>query len=150
MRSKASARHSKLDFEVNIVPIIDCFTILITFMLAAGVYVSIGILDVGISQEGGQVQVQNDPDVSIAVELLPGREILLKVTGKESRESSIRMRDGKWDFDSLGEALAALKKKWSKVNSVMVEADPEIAYQDIIQAMEFAKRSHSEVLLGGF
>ena len=41
------------DFDVNITPIIDSFTVLITFMLASASFLSVGIFDAGITDTTG-------------------------------------------------------------------------------------------------
>ena len=40
------------DFDLNLAPIIDCMTVLITFMLASASFLSIGILDAGVAAAG--------------------------------------------------------------------------------------------------
>jgi biopolymer transport protein ExbD len=37
------------DADINLAPIIDCFTVLIAFMLVSASFLSIGVLDAGIA-----------------------------------------------------------------------------------------------------
>ena len=37
------------DFELNLASLIDCFTVLITFLLASASFLSVGILDAGVA-----------------------------------------------------------------------------------------------------
>ena len=48
MRAASDSKNS-LDFELNLAPIIDCFTVLIAFILISASFASINILDAGIA-----------------------------------------------------------------------------------------------------
>lgn len=138
----------RLDFELNIVPIIDCFVILITFMLAAGVYVSIGILEVGVSEKDGIPVAQEKPALEIKVEIKQNNTLALTISGKAKQSLSISPKNKKWDFQKLGVELSQVKSKWSDIGTVTLYSHWEVPYQNVIEGMETIKRTHPEVLLG--
>src|SRR3989338_6075956 len=78
------------DFELNLASIIDCFTVLVTFLLASSAFLSIGILDAGIAA-GGSTTPDNKaaPLVQLALDLLPGHKMEVRVTGKVNQTISI-------------------------------------------------------------
>ena len=60
-RKQSHAPHG--DFELNLAPIIDCFTVLITFLLAGSAWISVGFLEAGIAASGADVQTTEPPTV---------------------------------------------------------------------------------------
>lgn len=132
-------------FELNIVPIIDCLTILVTFMLASGVFISIGLLDVGVSASGAALAaVDGNPPIDIQVELRADKTFKLKVNGRENREQAIA------NLDQLSTELKAIRKRWDTVKAVTLISYKELAFQDVVKSMETIRKTHSEVMLGGF
>ena len=132
-------------FELNIVPIIDCLTILVTFMLASGVFISIGLLDVGVSASGAALAaVDGNPPIDIQVELRADKTFKLKVNGRENREQPIA------NLEQLSTELKAIRKRWDTVKAVTLISYKELAFQDVVKSMETIRKTHSEVMLGGF
>lgn len=132
-------------FELNIVPIIDCLTILVTFMLASGVFVSIGLLDVGVSASGAALaSVDGDPPIDIQVELRPDKTFTLKVNGKEHREVSIP------SVEALNAELKSVQVRWASVKAVTLIPNKQLPFQVVVKGMETIRKTHPEVMLGGF
>lgn len=148
---KRSDRGTGLEFDLNIIPIIDCFTILITFMLASGVYISIAVLDVGVSAGGKETtEKKEDTGINLSVRLAQSNGLQVLVTGRVQQSVSIPSVSGTWDFRTLGQRLQAFKAKHPDVKLATVVAGPEIAYQDVVRAMDTTKKTHPDILLGGF
>ncbi len=141
---------TKLDFELNIVPIIDCFTILVTFMLAAGVYISITALEVGVSGEKAAITETKKDGIEITVRMLQNKSIRFEVSGEASRKQTFQSVQGSWNYEGLATELKATLDSHQNQKSLTLIAHPEISYQEVIKAMEISKRTHPEMLLGGF
>lgn len=139
------------DFELNLAPIIDCFTVLITFMLASASFLSIGIFDAGIAAAGAQAeQKTTPPPINITIELNEKNVMKLKLTGKETRTISIPSEGEAWDYEKLTQNLQSLKDKYPTVNAVTITANDSVAYQEIVGSMEKVRKVMPMVLLGGF
>ncbi len=140
------------DFELNLASIIDCFTVLVTFLLASSAFLAIGILDAGIAA-GGATTPDNKapPSVQVAVDLMPGHKMELRVTGKVSQTVSIAAATGNaWDYARLNSELSQIKAKFPDVSGVTLKAEESIEYGEVISSMEAIRRSIPAVLLGGF
>lgn len=144
--------HNSQDFELNLASIIDCFTVLIAFMLVSSAFLSIGILDAGIAAAGTTSTNATPPAVNIAVELNKNQTFEIKVTGKAT--SNVKVARGKteegWDFDALSQQLQAMKGKWPDVQALTVTAENKIEYREIVKTIETARKTHPAVVLGGF
>lgn len=142
------------DFELNLASIIDCFTVLVTFLLASSAFLSIGILDAGISAGGATTPDDKaPPTVQVAVDLLPGHRFELRVSGKVSQTIPISASGAKgsdWDFTRLTAELAQLKSKYPDVTGITLKAEESIEYGEVISSMEVIRKTIPAVLLGGF
>jgi biopolymer transport protein ExbD len=138
------------DFELNLASIIDCFTVLIAFMLASASFLSIGILDAGVAAAGAQVAPGTPPAINIAVEVGTGNKLTVKLTGKVTSNQVIQPVDGKLDYVSLTRSLASTHAKFSDVNALTLTAGNEVEYRDVIKTMEEIRKTVPVVLLGGF
>src|SRR5688572_24880445 len=100
------------DFDLNLAPIIDCFTVLITFMLASASFLAIGIFDSGVAAGGAAANSATPPSIRVDVELAAKKGIVLKVEGKTKFTKNLPAKNGEWDFAALIAEIGELKRKW--------------------------------------
>lgn len=139
----SGGRGGSQEVDLNIAPIIDCFTVLIAFMLASASYLSIGILDAGVSAGATAATDTTPPPIQITLELAPDSKLTLKVTGKAQSTRALNLAD-------LTPALSELKAKWPNVSALTLNATDLITYKDVVKTMEVARKTIPVVLLGGF
>ena len=137
------------DVELNLAPIIDCFTVLIAFMLVSASFLSIGLLDAGIAAAGPSTDNATPPPVSIEVIIKNELGFQVKVTGKENRTFSVPAKAKTLDLDSLAAQLKPLQEKWKSVTGATISADADVEYKDVIRTMEITRKSFPAVALGG-
>src|SRR3954464_8653245 len=97
LRRKAETEQ---DFELNIASIIDCFTVLITYLLVSASFISIGVLDVS-SVSGAQSPEVKVPPLTLSVQMDQAKIRFLKVTGGDAAKQlvSVPAKQGAWDFE---------------------------------------------------
>jgi biopolymer transport protein ExbD len=142
--------HADQDFELNLASIIDCFTVLIAFMLVSAAFVSIGILDAGVAAAGAIAKDGPPPPIQITLSLALDQSMELKVTGKMTSEAKIPAKNGAADYEKLGAQLSGIKQQWSEASAMTLVPDTKVAYRDVVKTMEVARKSMPAVLLGGF
>ncbi len=137
------------DFELNIASIIDCFVVLIAFVLISTSFFSIGIIDAEVASGGATESAEQVG--GLVIELKADHTILVR-SDASAQEVRITSRDaGKtWDFDRLTGTLQALKVKMPELHSAILVADNSVAYRDVMASMEVAKGQVPSVNLGGF
>jgi biopolymer transport protein ExbD len=138
------------EFDLNLAPIIDCFTVLITFMLASAAFLSIGIFDAGVAAAGAAPSSQKPPSINVVIELNRAQQLQIKVSGKANTTTTLNAKDGAPDFDSLRANLDGLKGKYSDLAAVTLSAETTVQYKDVIKTMEATRKSIPVVMLGGF
>ncbi|MGE0616282.1 MAG: ExbD/TolR family protein [Bacteriovoracia bacterium] len=142
---------SKLDFEINIVPIVDCLTILVTFILASGLYISIGILNVNVSSAVGATSSESEDPVKISVQMSMNHDLSIKLTGSGAQnEIRVGSVNNQWNFDRLKSELKKVQSAWPKVKTATLVSARDVAYQDVVKTMEATRNTHPDVVLGGF
>jgi biopolymer transport protein ExbD len=139
------------DFELNLASIIDCFTVLIAFMLASTAFLSIGILDAGVAAAGNTATDNSaPPPVNLEVVMSNTKTMSIKVTGKTNSNFNVSAKDGSWNLAEMNEKLAGLHQQWPTVNAITLTADNTVEYQDVIKTMDSVRKTIPVVLLGGF
>ena len=114
------------DFEINITPIIDCFTVLVTFLLASSSFLAIGVMETATATEGGTAS-GTPPPVTLILKVNEADQYSLRIQGQLNQEYKIH------GDAELTEKLSALRAKWTDVNSIILSADRNVEYKQIIQ-----------------
>lgn len=132
-----------LEFDLNLAPIIDCFTVLITFMLASASFISISIFDAGFTPAEA-VGDPSPPPITVSLDLKKNGTLQVVTKGKLDSTNTFA------NAEQAAEALRQLKEKYPGVESMTITADSEVEYESIVQAMEKARPFMPGMVLGGF
>ena len=137
------------DFDLNLAPIIDCFTVLITFMLASASFLAVGIFDSGPAADAAASNDQKPASIRVDAELTPKKDIVLRVEGRAKFTKSLAAKDGDWNFPALVAEVSELRKNWPDTKGMILNADNEVQYGEVVRAMEALKTHIPAVLLRG-
>jgi len=132
-----------LDFDLNLAPIIDCFTVLITFMLASASFISISLFDAGFTPAEA-VGDPNPPPITVTLDLKKNGSLRVVTEGKLNSTNTFA------NPDEAAEALRQLKEKYPGVESMTITADQEVEYEAIVKTMEKTRKYMPGMVLGGF
>ncbi len=152
MKKRSYVKHGELeqDFELNIAPVIDCFVVLIAFILVSTSFFSIGILDAVMAGSSSEV---TDSAEALVIELKSDHSILVKQGAGSANSVRIKAPQdrSKWDFEKLGQAIVSIRDKTTDLESAVVVADNSVAYRDVMASMEVVRSNKiGTVTLGGF
>jgi len=139
----AGGSSSEQDVELNLASIIDCFTVLITFLLASSSFLSLGILDAGVASGGVGVEKEPTPPIQVELKILSGTEYSLKVQGKTHIDRKIANT-------AVSNELKALKSQFPAVDALVLSAQDDINYDQVIKSMNEIRKTYPAVMLGGF
>ena len=138
------------EVHLNIVPIIDCFTVLITFLIISSAYLSVGILDAGISASGEPEEASDPPEIQLTVKLQENHGFHVQIRGKRSSAWEIGAQDSEWDHEALNARLSQIKEEFPSTKGMTLEADNSVEYQELIYTMNQVEEVIPQVILGGF
>ncbi len=136
---------SSQDFELNLAPIIDCLVVLIAFLMVSLSYLSIQMLDAGITSPGGAVQSVSK-GLSLDVKIMG--EDKIKVTLQRDNKTIEKSDVLVGDLDSKLKAVMATLD--SKPETALLSADDEIPYEKVIYVMDQVRNHVPKVQLSGF
>jgi biopolymer transport protein ExbD len=142
------------DVELNLAPIIDCFTVLITYLLVTASFLSLAALDVGVSATGtGTPPPTADntpPPMVMSLEALANGDIKVNVRGGVSGKEypyKIIAVGGQRDEDGLLARLEEIKKKWPEITEASVSAEPSVIYKDVVKVIKKVQEAMPKVMI---
>lgn len=147
MRMKG--RHEcEQDFELNLASIIDCFTVLIAYLLVSASFISLTAMEVDVAVPGFSSAPSPEDQVELTMDLDAHRNILVKVTGPSAGAFLVPAKSDQWDTLALAEKLASMKASIPGIASVMLTAERSVEYRDVVAVLEAAKPHFPDISLG--
>lgn len=140
------------DFELNLASIIDCFTVLITYLLVSASFITLGTLDVTVATPSDQADAQDPPpaDVAVTIRVAEGGSLRIEVSGRENRHIDIPARQpGQIDVDTFDAQLQEIHARYPAVDGAQVAADDAIRYRQLVQVVERSRAVLPKVSLTG-
>lgn len=146
------------DVDLNLAPIIDCFTVLITYLLMTASFLTLTALDVSVSANSDTIQTppsteQKNP-MFMTLDMNETYDILLTVSGgnlKKDYEVKIigQHEQKKWDEDELYKILDKIQVKWNEIKEVSISAAPSIKYKDLVSLINSTQKKLPKVYISG-
>jgi biopolymer transport protein ExbD len=146
-------RESSSDFDLNLAPIIDCFTVIIAFLLASAAFVSIGVFEAAvpsIAPQQGQSEQAQTSSLDVIAEVGKDKNITLSWSGVKTGKQVVSTQGGR-ELEGFRKELQILRESVQKEvpGSLEIRASDEAVYADLISVLEAARPSFPAVILGG-
>jgi len=131
--------------ELNVMPFIDIFSLLCTFLLFSAVFVSIGILEVQ-----APYLTNAAPDKSVLEDKDKKKEILINIDIKKDqvvlrsladgeKESITKFSVDKESLDKFHAMLLALKQKFPTSEKATVYSDDDVEFSQLVSILDAVK-----------
>ena len=136
------------EVELNITPIIDCFTVLITFLLASASFLSIGFFEVytpGTSSTAETVE----PDVEVVLKVSANQMVEMKLKGKRNSVTHFAVNDPQ-ALEKLEKEIEGIRDAKLTLNQILITAENEVPYQNLAKVMDALQKSSIPVVMGDF
>jgi len=114
-----------------LVPMIDIFTVLVTFLLMTAVFARITILQLDLPSSAGGPTTEPTFRLEVIV-----RQDGLELTNGNTRIATIPTVNGEYDLKTLSELALSLKRDHPDVDSASVLLEAEVRYDSLIQVMD--------------
>lgn len=147
---------SELQGELNIVPFLDIVVNIIIFLLATTQAVlAVAEIDAQLPQTGrrvGGAQADSEQSLNLSVTITASGIIVTGSGGKlapgcqdtqAGRVITVPRRNGDFDWAGLTQCAARVKQSFPNENTVIVSADPEIEFKELVRSMD-ALRAEGE------
>jgi len=124
-------RRPQKPVELLLVPMIDIFTVLVTFLLMTAVFSRITIMQLDLpSSAGGPT---TEPKFRLEVII---RQDGLELTNGTESLSQIPKVDGRYDLKTLSQQALELKHAHPEADDASLLSEPKVPYDDVIQVMD--------------
>lgn len=136
------------DVELNITPIIDCFTVLITFMLASASFISIGFFEAYTPGPGTDASAVK-PDIEAKLKIKKDHSVELSWNGKKN--GSFRVENTNIEnLSQITKELEKLKTEKMVINQVIISAVDQTTYKELAAAMGAVQKLEIAAVVGDF
>lgn len=143
-----------VDAELNLIPFIDLFSVLVSFLLITAVWTQIARINVENKVGTGAGQGQKPPDdlmVSILIgeggHLLSIATLARTADGQivpDERKTEIPKSGGNLDYETLAKKLAEVRQAYPSKGDIVVRSQDKVAYKELISTMDVCLRKGLE------
>jgi biopolymer transport protein ExbD len=136
------ATRLKKPVELNLVPMIDIFTVLVTFLLMTAVFSRITILQLDLPSSNAS-SAGTPPAFRLEVIV---RHEGFELTNGTKLIATLPKVDGAYDFKALTSLAVALKQEYPDANDASVLLERDVQYDYLIQAMDAVRTAEVPVV----
>jgi biopolymer transport protein ExbD len=128
---RRSARRIRKPAELLLVPMIDIFTVLVTFLLMTAVFSRIAILELDLPSSASAGASAPTFRLEVIV-----RKQGLELTNGQRLIATIPNVNDAYDLATLSKLAVSLKRDYPDANDASVLLEPDIEYDHLIQVMD--------------
>jgi len=133
---KKLARRRRRPQELLLVPMIDIFTVLVTFLLMTAVFSRTVVLQLNLPQQQTQFR---EPPPGLQLEVIV-RKDLIQVADRNSGPLATMPNTAQgYDYDTLTTYLKRVKAKFPEKTDATVLLEPAISYDTLVQVMDHVR-----------
>jgi biopolymer transport protein ExbD len=126
-------RHNRKPAELLLVPMIDIFTVLVTFLLMTAVFSRTVIIELKLPPSNAEFTA---PPPGLQLEVIVRKDSLLVSDRNSGPLAPFPSRNGAYDFDGLSHYLQQVKSKFPDKTEATVLLEPDIPYDTVVQVMD--------------
>ena len=130
---KRLRRHQRRPGELLLVPMIDIFTVLVTFLLMTAVFSRTVILELKLPPANAQFK---EPPPGLQLEVTVRKDALQVADRNSGPLASFPNKQGGYDFDGLSQYLQLVKSKFPDKTDATVLLEPDTPYDTMVQVMD--------------
>jgi biopolymer transport protein ExbD len=132
-QSRKLERHSRKPAELLLVPMIDIFTVLVTFLLMTAVFSRTVILQLNLPASQTEFR---EPPPGLVLEVMV-RKDLLQVSDRNSGPLATMPNTASgYDYDALTEYLKRVKAKFPEKTEATILLEADTPYDTLVQVMD--------------
>jgi len=129
--NKKLARKARRPAELLLVPMIDIFTVLVTFLLMTAVFSRIAIMQIDLPSSAAAKPEEPKFRLEIIV-----REDSFELSDGKQALGTIPKVSGAYDLNALSERVLAVKREHPTSEDASVLSEPKVPYDELVQVMD--------------
>jgi biopolymer transport protein ExbD len=129
-------RHSRKPAQLLLVPMIDIFTVLVTFLLMTAVFSRTVILQLNLPPPQTEFK---EPPPGLQLEVMVRKDELLVADRNTGPLHAVPNNAQGYDYDGLLEYLKFVKTKFPEKTEATILLEPDTAYDTLVQVMDHVR-----------
>src|SRR5579871_6887997 len=134
--AKKLARRKRRPAELLLVPMIDIFTVLVTFLLMTAVFSRTVVLQLNLPAAQAEFK---DPPPGLQIEVLVRKDLLQVADRNTGPLATIPNIATGPDYDKLTEYLKLVKSKYPDKTDASILLEPDTNYDTVVQVMDHVR-----------
>ena len=130
------ARRKRRPAELILVPMIDIFTVLVTFLLMTAVFSRTVVLQLDLPAKVTQFR---DPPPGLQLEVVVHKDQIVVEDRNSGPLATLPNNAQGYDFDSLTAYLKRVKAKFPEKTDATLLLEPGISYDTLVQVMDHVR-----------
>ena len=126
-------RHRRKPEELLLVPMIDIFTVLVTFLLMTAVFSRTVILQLNLPASQTEFK---EPPPGLQLEVMVRKELLMVADRNSGPLHAVPNTAQGYDYDGLTEYLKFVKAKFPDKTDASILLEPDTPYDTLVQVMD--------------
>ena len=126
-------RHQRKPSELQLVSMIDIFTVLVTFLLMTAVFSRTMILELRLPPANAEFQ---EPPPGLQLEVVVRKDSLIVQDRNSGPLATFPDKDASYDYDGLSQYLQRVKSKYPDKTDATILLEPDTAYDTVVQVMD--------------
>src|SRR5580704_9534868 len=126
-------RHSRKPAELLLVPMIDIFTVLVTFLLMTAVFSRTVILQLNLP--AAQTEFR-DPPPGLVLEVMVRKDLLQVADRNSGPLATLPNTAAGYDYNGLTDYLKRVKAKFPEKTDASLLFEPDVPYDILVQVMD--------------
>ena len=132
-QARKIARRTRRPAELLLVPMIDIFTVLVTFLLMTAVFSRTVILQLDLP---AQLADAKDPPPGLQLEVMVRKDQLMVADRNSGPLATLPNKEGTYDYEGLTQYLKVVKAKFPDKTDATILLEPETPYDILVQVMD--------------
>jgi len=147
---KALGRNKKVDEDVNIIPIMNIFLILIPFLLLFSAFIKLAILEISLPSLGKSGKPQQEQNKELVLIILAIKETGFQVKSPGFKFDPVNNNGNEYNYQVLAKQLKEIKDKHAAAEEIIISPEGKVKYDIIIKTMDQCRdRGFPNVSLAG-
>jgi biopolymer transport protein ExbD len=130
------ARRTRQPAELLLVPMIDIFTVLVTFLLMTAVFSRTVILQLNLP---ASITDAKDPPQGLQLEVMVRKDGLEVADRNSGPLATMKSTPAGYDYDGLTEYLKLVKNKFPDKTDASILLEPDTPYDILVQVMDHVR-----------
>ena len=151
LRETMGKERRQKEVDVNIIPVMNIFLLLIPFLLLTAAFVQLAVVELALpSINKGRGSQQQQRSQNLVLVILAVRENGFQLKAQGFKFDPLAKHNNKYDYPKLLEQLKQVKQKHPYAEDIFIAPESRVKYDTIIKVMDRCRETgFSNVSLSG-